>query len=99
MHVLLLAITLFFHQQFVTGITYQMAIDVDGMIAFNNVLSRDRPIVPKHFLFGNRKEQILHTRYRTNCSVLNHDVYMENTIDSPLCRCNSKICLSQLSEL
>ena len=35
--------------------------NVDSVIAFKNVLSRDKPIVPKHYLFGNRKEQILHT--------------------------------------
>ena len=63
--------------------------NVDSVIAFKNVLSRDKPIVPKHYLFGNRKEQILHTRLRTNCSVLNYDLYMKNIIDSPLCRCNN----------
>ena len=30
--------------------------NVDSVIAFKNVLSRDKPIVPKHYLFGNRKE-------------------------------------------
>ena len=63
--------------------------NVDSVIAFKNVLSRDKPIVPKHYLFGNRKEQILHTRLRTNCSALNYDLYMKNIIDSPLCRCNN----------
>ena len=66
-------------------------INVDSVIAFKNVLSRDKPIVPKHYLFfGNRKEQILHTCLRTNCSVLNYDLYMKNIIDSPLCRCNNE---------
>ena len=63
--------------------------NIDSVIAFKNVLSRDKPIVPKHYLFGNRKEQILHTRLRTNCSVLNYDLYMKNIIDSRLCRCNN----------
>ena len=63
--------------------------NLDSVIAFKNVLSLDKPIVPKHYLFGNRKEQILHTRLRTNCSVLNYDLYMKNIIDSPLCRCNN----------
>ena len=62
---------------------------VDSVIAFQNVLSRDKPIVPKHYLFGNRKEQILHTGLRTNCIVLNYDLYMKKNIDSPLCRCNN----------
>ena len=64
--------------------------NIDAMIAFNNVLSHDKPIVPKHYyLFGNRKEQTLNTRLRTNCSVLNYDLYLKNTIDYPLCRCNN----------
>ena len=31
--------------------------------------------------------QILHTRLRTGCSSLNHDLYSKNTIESPLCSC------------
>ena len=30
--------------------------NVDSVIAFKNVLGRDKPIVPKHYLFGDRKE-------------------------------------------
>ena len=63
--------------------------NLDSVIAFKNVLSLYKPIVPKHYLFGNRNEQILHTRLRTNCSVLNYDLYMKSIIDSPLCRCNN----------
>ena len=33
----------------------------DSVMAFKNVLSRDKLVVPKHDLSGNRKEQILHT--------------------------------------
>ena len=47
--------------------------NVDSVIAFKNVLSCDKPIVPKHYLFGNRKEQIL----RTICSFLNYDLYLK----------------------
>ena len=36
--------------------------NVDSVMAFKNVLGRDKPVVPKHYLFGNRKEQNLHTR-------------------------------------
>ena len=60
-----------------------------SLIVFKNVLSRDKPIVPKYYLFGNMKEQILHIRLRTNCSVLNYDLNLKNIIDSPLCRCNN----------
>ena len=50
---------------------------VDSVIPFKNVLSRDKPVVPKHYLFGNKKEQILHTRLRTICSVLNYHLYLK----------------------
>ena len=63
--------------------------NVESVIAFKNVLSRDKPIVPRHYPFGNKKEQILHTRLRTNCSVLNYDLYLKNILYSPLCRCNN----------
>ena len=60
--------------------------NVDSVMAFKNVLGRDKPVVP---LFENRKEQILHTRIRTNFSVLNYDLYLRSIIDTPLCRCNN----------
>ena len=58
-------------------------------MAFKIDLGRDKPEVPNHYLFRNRKEQILHTSLKTNCSVLNYDSYLKNIIDSPLCRCNN----------
>ena len=63
--------------------------NVDSVMAFKNVLGRAKPVVPKHYLFGNRTEQILHTCLRTNCSALKHYLYLKNIIDSPLCRCNN----------
>ena len=63
--------------------------NVDSLIAFMNVLCRGKPVIPKHNLFGNRKEQILNTSLRTYCSVLNYDLCMKNIIDSPLGRCNN----------
>ena len=58
-------------------------------MAFKNGFGRDKPVVPKHYLFENRKEQILHTRLRTNCSILNILFLLKNIIDSPLCRFNN----------
>ena len=34
--------------------------NVDSAMAFKIVLSRDKPVVSKHYLFGNWEEQILH---------------------------------------
>ena len=43
----------------------------------------------KYYFFGERQAQILHTRLRTKCSSLNHDIFLKNLTDSPLCRCGS----------
>ncbi len=51
------------------------------------MLSRHNPIVPKQFLFGERKPQVLLTRLRTKCSSLSHDLFCKNIIDSPNCTC------------
>ena len=51
--------------------------NVDSLMAFKNVLGRDKPVSPKRYLFGNWKEQILYTRLRTSCSVLNYDLYLK----------------------
>ena len=44
---------------------------------------------PKYYCFGERQAKILHTRLRTKCSSLNHDIFLKNLTDSPLCRCGS----------
>ena len=52
-----------------------------------------RTFVPKYYYTGNRKLQVLHTRLRTNCSSLNHDLFLKNITDSPLCRCGGIECV------
>ena len=42
---------------------------------------------PKHYYFGERREQILHVRLRTNCSSLNQHLFEKNIVESPLCQC------------
>lgn len=42
---------------------------------------------PRHFLFGKRTEQILHTRLRLNCSTLNSHLSKKHIIDNPNCAC------------
>ena len=44
---------------------------------------------PKYFYFGDRRSQVLHTRLRTKCSSLNHDLFLKRITDTPLCRCGS----------
>ena len=61
----------------------------DSVNAFKRFLNKDKSHIPKHFYVGKRKAKILHTRLRTNCSLLNLDLFMRNISDSPLCQCGS----------
>ena len=62
---------------------------LDSVCSFKNYLNRDFTPVPKYYLTGDRKSQILHTRLRTNCSSLNNDLFLKIISDSPLCSCDS----------
>lgn len=61
----------------------------ESVLVFKNALKRhlNIPPIPKYFLFGTRKLQIIHTRLQTNCSTLSHDLFLKNMTDSPLCVC------------
>ena len=61
----------------------------DSVNAFRRFLNKEKSHIPKHFYVGKRKAPILHTRLRTNCSLLNLDLFMRNISDSPLCQCGS----------
>ena len=56
---------------------------LDSVCSFKNYLNRDFTPVPKYYLTGNLKSQILHTRLRTNCSSLNNDLFLKNISESP----------------
>ncbi len=55
--------------------------------SFKTMLSSKVNLVPKYFLFGERKSQLLLTRLRTKCSSLSHDLFCKNIIDNPNCVC------------
>ncbi len=59
----------------------------DSVNSFKRMLSSNLSIVPKHFLYGNRKSQVLLTRLRTKCSSLSHDLFGKNIVPSPKCSC------------
>ena len=61
----------------------------DSVASFKYNLNRDQTHVPKYFYSGKRHVQVLHTRLRTQCSTLNHDLFKNNISDTPLCRCGS----------
>ncbi len=43
--------------------------------------------VPSYYYNGSRYLQVIHTRLRTKCSALNHDLYRKNIVESPNCTC------------
>ena len=53
--------------------------------SFKYQLNQPNSFTPKHYYFGERQAQILHTRLQTKCSSLNHDIFLKNLTDSPLC--------------
>ena len=57
--------------------------------SFKYNIKQEKLQTPKHFYFGSRKAQILHTRLRTNCSSLNLDLFHKNITELPLCHCGS----------
>ena len=59
----------------------------DSLYSFKRNLNNNDRFVPKYFYSGIRKLQILHTRLRTGCSSLNHDLFVKHTTDSPFCFC------------
>ena len=56
---------------------------------FKSLLNRNNGKVPKYYLTGSRKAQILHTRLRTNCSSLNLHLFQKNISNSAACSCGS----------
>ena len=59
----------------------------ESLNSFKRKLNLGVSYAPKYYFTGNRKLQILHTRLRTKCSALNHDLFLKNITDSPLCQC------------
>ena len=54
---------------------------------FKNKLNRTPP-VPRQFYLGCRFASIHHCRIRNKCSALNHHLFINHVLDSPLCSCN-----------
>lgn len=58
-----------------------------SLLGFKHQLNKDLKQIPKYYAIGERHLQIQHTRLRTGCSSLNHDLFSKNITDSPLCTC------------
>ena len=57
------------------------------LTSFKRRLNSNVISVPKYFYAGNRRNQILHARLRTNCSSLANDLFSKNIVNSPFCAC------------
>ena len=57
--------------------------------SFKTLLTEDNVKIPHYFFYGNRLDQIMHTRLRTECSSLNYYLYRRNLIPSPNCVCGA----------
>ena len=58
--------------------------------SFKLELNRDLPKIPKYYLSGDRKAQILHTRLRLGCSSLNSDLFNNHVSNTDRCICGSQ---------
>jgi len=63
--------------------------NADSLHSFKMLLSSDTVKSNSLYYYGERRQQMLHTRLRTRCSSLNQDLYMCNIVQSPLCSCGS----------
>ena len=59
----------------------------DTLAAFKHFLTLDTPKVPTYYDCGDRLDQILHTRLRTECNSLNQHLFRRNLVQNPYCLC------------
>ena len=60
-----------------------------SLSSFNYKFEKDLPKIPKYYYCGDRISQILHTRIRTECSILRHYLFKKNLVSDPLCFCGA----------
>ena len=63
--------------------------EITTLDSFKSYLNIDKPVTNPLFYHGSRRAQVLHSRLRTDCSGLNHQLFPKNIIPSPLCTCGS----------
>ena len=59
----------------------------DTLATFKHLLTQDTPKVPKYYFCGDRFNQVLHTRLRTECSSLNQHLHKRNLVCNPYYIC------------
>ena len=68
---------------------YQQVHANSRLTSFKYKFERNSPKIPKYYFFGDRGNQILHTRLRTECSTLKFHLYRRNLIPEPCCTCGA----------
>ena len=61
--------------------------NAESVRSFKLLLNKENRKPPLYYYLGDRYSQVLHTRLRTQCSGLNHHLFLRNIVDSPLCAC------------
>ena len=56
----------------------ELGFSIDNVSSFKNYINRDFAPVPKYYLAGSRKSQILHRRLRTSYSSLNNELFLKS---------------------
>ena len=59
----------------------------DTLSPFKHLLTLDVPKVPKYYFLGDRLDQVLHTRLRTECISLNKHLHKRNLVCNLYCIC------------
>ena len=64
--------------------------EISSLSSFKRNIVRKPSPVPKHFIIGERKYSVIHSRLRNKCSNLNNDLYMNHLSPSPNCFCSQQ---------
>ena len=65
----------------------EAVLSADTLGAFKHFLTLVTPKVPAYYDCGDRLDQILYTRLRTECSSLNQHLFRRNLVQNPYCLC------------
>ena len=60
-----------------------------SLSSFKYKFEKDLPKIPQYYYCGDRISQILHTRLRTECSILRYYLFKKNLVSDPLCFCGA----------
>ena len=62
---------------------------ISSLSQFERFISTSSTIVPKHYYYDARNEEVIHCRLRMEMSNLKHDLYNRHLTDNPICNCGN----------